>query len=152
MKEKLDKERSIAQLIRVIVWGQVIGHLWQVGTVLVRDAPDYLARTSVASIVLPLVILLGLYIFKLDIFFAKVDPGWLFIALGVIISASMTAMAYRNVQYYFDLPDSMITQAWRTGQIASVISLLIFGIGLIFTIWFSIRVIRSERTTKQISS
>jgi len=148
MKENSNKERSIAQLIKIIVWGQVIGHLWQVGAVILQDAPDYLARTSIASIVLPVLILMGMHIFKLDMFFAKVDPGWLFIALGLIISVSMTAMAFRNVQYYFDLPDSMVTQAWRHGQIVSIISLSIFGIGLIFTSWFSIRVIKSGKTVE----
>jgi hypothetical protein len=144
MKETTIKERSIAQLIKVIVWGQVVGHLCQVGGVIFQDAPDYLARTSIASILVPILILIAMHVFKLDLLFARVDPGWLFIALGLILSGSMTAMAFQNVQYYFDLPESMITSSWHYGQIASVISFTVFGIGLIFTIWFSIRVFRSQ--------
>jgi hypothetical protein len=137
MKEITKRERSIAQLIKVIVWGQIAGHLCQVGGVIYQDAPDYLARTSVASILVPILILLAMHVFKLD-------PGWLFIALGLILSGSMTAMAFQNMQYYFDLPESMITSSWRYGQITSIISLIVFGIGLILTIWFSIRVFRSQ--------
>ena len=144
MKEITNKERSIAQLIKVIVWGQVVGHLSQVGGVIFQDAPGYLARTSIASILVPILILLVMHVFKLDLIFARVDPGWLFIALGLILSASMTAMALQNVEYYFDLPDSMVTSSWRYGQIASIISLIVFGIGLILTVWFSVRVLRSE--------
>jgi hypothetical protein len=144
MKEITKRERSIAQLIKVIVWGQIAGHLCQVGGVIYQDAPDYLARTSIASILVPILILLAMHVFKLDLFFARVDPGWLFIALGLILSGSMTAMAFQNMQYYFDLPESMITSSWRYGQITSIISLIVFGIGLILTIWFSIRVFRSQ--------
>jgi hypothetical protein len=144
MKERQPKERSISQLIKVIVWGQIVGHLWQVAAVVVQDAPDYFARTSLASILLPILILVAMHVFKLDIYFAQIDPGWLFIALGLILSVSMTAMAFQNMQYYFDLPESMITSSWRYGQITSVISLVVFGLGLICTCWFSIRVVRSE--------
>jgi hypothetical protein len=144
MKEAKNRERSIAQLIKVIVWGQVMGHLCQVGGVIFQDAPDYLARTSVASILVPILILLAMHVFKLDLIFAKVDPGWLFIALGMVLSISMTAMTFRNVHFYFDLPESMITPDWRYSQITSLVSLFVFGIGLIFTGWFSIRVLRSK--------
>jgi hypothetical protein len=144
MKEITPRERSIAQLIRVIVWGQVLGHLWQVTALVIQDAPDYLARTSVGSILLPILILMGLHLFKLDLLFARIDPGWLFIALGLILSLSMTAMTFRNVRYFLDIPDSMITPSWRYNQITSIISLFVFGIGLVFTGLFSSRVLRSK--------
>jgi hypothetical protein len=144
MKEVTIREHSIAQLIKVIVWGQILGHLWQVGANIYYDAPDYLARTSVGSILVPILVLLAMHFFKLDLYFAKVDPGWLFIALGLVLSISMTAMAFKNVQYYYDLPESLITPSWRYGQITSVISLIVFGIGLGFTGWFSIRVLKNR--------
>lgn len=147
MKETTSKDIYIAQLIKVIVWGQVLGHLWQVGALMVQDAPDLFARTSVASILVPVLILLTMHLFKIDLFFARVDPGWLFIALGLIISVSMTAMAFRNVQYYFDLPKSLVTPVWHYGQITSIINLLIFLLGFALTSWCSIRVVRTPRVS-----
>jgi hypothetical protein len=147
VKEATSKDIYIAQLIKVIVWSQVLGHLWQVGALMVQDAPDLFARTSVASILVPVLILLTMHLFKIDLFFARVDPGWLFIALGLIISVSMTAMAFRNVQYYFDLPKSLVTPVWHYGQITSIINLLIFLLGFVLTSWCSIRVVRTPRVS-----
>jgi hypothetical protein len=145
VKEATSRDISIAQLIKVIVWSQVLGHLWQVGALMVQDAPDLLARTSIVSILIPVLILIAMHLLKIDLYFARVDPGWLFIALGLTISISMTAMAFRNVQYYFDLPKTLVTSAWRYGQITSIINLLIFLLGLVFTSWYSIRVVRTPK-------
>ncbi|OGO17475.1 MAG: hypothetical protein A2Z14_17120 [Chloroflexi bacterium RBG_16_48_8] len=147
MKESTTKERHIAQLIRLIIWGQILGHLWQVAAVIYQDAPDYFKRTSLGSILLPILIVMAMHVFKLDLLFAKVDPGWLFIALGLVLFSSLTAIAFRNVRFYLDLPKSLITPAWRYGQITSIVVLIVYGKGLMLTGWFSIRILRTGENT-----
>jgi drug/metabolite transporter (DMT)-like permease len=149
MEESTRKDRSILHLIRVILWSQVIGYLWQSSAVALADAPDYFARMSFGSFIIPILVIIAIHVFKLDCKFAQSDPGWVFIALGFLISLSAAVITFSTVRFYFNLPQDQVTDSWRSSQVTSLVSLIIYSLGFILTSVFSYQVLRNTSIGKK---
>ena len=55
MEEETGNRYKI-MLVRVVVWGQAIGYLWQVVALAIEDSPDFFVRTNPSMFLWPIVV------------------------------------------------------------------------------------------------
>ena len=142
-EETSNRHKTI--LVRVAVWGQAIGFLWQVLAMAIEDSPDFFARANPSTFIWPIAVVVAMYLLRLDMFLAKgVSVGVLaFFILLVSIASIITA--FLGVSFYFDIPKYLFQPGWQLSQIMSYITLAIFAIALIVNVICTVRIFRTEQ-------
>jgi hypothetical protein len=136
---------AIARLVRVVVWGQLIGYLWLGVAVAVEDAPNLFLRAGIWSFVWPVLVLLAMHLFRLDLLLARRTPRF-FIVIGTIaLSIATVAASAMGVRFAFGVPDFLVTPGWRYSQGTSLAAMTIFTLALLASIILSVQALRSER-------
>lgn len=145
MEEETGNRQKI-MLVRVAVWGQAIGFLWQVLAMAIEDSPAFFARANPSTFLWPIAVVAAMYLLRLDMFLAKgVSVGVLaFFILFVSIASTITA--FLGVSFYFDIPKYLFQPGWQLSQIMSYITLAIFAIALIVNVICMVRIFRIEQT------
>jgi hypothetical protein len=130
-------------LIRVAVWGQVIGTLWQNLALAIEDAPVYFERASIDAFIVPVLIVVLMYVLKADRWISG-KIGMVSMAFLVLLaSVATTVIAASALIYSSNIPDFLVTPGWRYAQTTSAIALVIFSVALVLNIIFIIRARRS---------
>ena len=146
MEEETRKRYKIT-LVRVVVWGQAIGFLWQVLALAIEDSPDFFARVNPSTFLWPILALAAMYLLRVDMFLAKgVSVGVLAFFI-LLVSIASTITAFLGVSFYFDIPRYLFQPGWQLSQIMSYITLAIFAIALIVNVICMVRIFRIEQSS-----
>lgn len=149
MKVNHSPNQSFITLIRVVVWGHLLGYLWRGISIAIEDAPDVFARAGIGSFVWPIVIFFLFQLSKADKRLSKILAVRVVIIFSIIVSLSTMIVSITDVIFGHDIPEHLITSSWRYWQAISVINLLIYLTILILTVLFSIRALRDSSRRPQ---
>lgn len=144
MEEETGYKHKI-MLVRVAVWGQAIGFLWQVLALAIEDSPDFFVRTNPSMFLWPIAVVAAMYLLRLDMFLAKgVSVGMLAFFI-LLVSIASTITAFLGISFYFNIPKYLFQLEWQLSQIMSYITLAIFIIALIVNVICMVRIFRIEQ-------
>ena len=112
-------------LIRVLVWGQVAGVLWQALSLAIDDVPEIFLRVSPFSFLWPILIIAGMHLFHLDSILAGLLPKGM-LALFTAIACLGTTAAAVGVLFYYQIPPDLRLPEWNFPFLAAWLALAIF--------------------------
>lgn len=144
MEEETGNRQKI-MLVRVAVWGQAIGFLWQVLAMAIEDSPDFFARANPSTFLWPIAVVAAMYLLRLDMFLAKGVSGGMLAFFILLVSIASTITAFLGVSFYFDIPKYLFQPGWQLSQIMSYITLAIFASALIVNVICMVRIFRIEK-------
>ena len=145
MNKSGDYNYLLASLIRIVFVTQLTAYIWRSVAIAIDDAPDIFQRVSIWSFILPIIVLSLLFILKFDRWLAKLDAVLLIIFLSLVVSISTTVIAIMELGYHFDVPEYLLTPTRQYWQTISIITLILYVIAFVLTLYFSIRVITNNR-------
>ena len=146
MEEEARKRYKIT-LVRVVVWGQAIGFLWQVLALSIEDSPDFFVRTNPGMFLWPILAVAAMYLLRLDRFLATRVPGGMLAVFILLVSIASTITAFLGISLYFNIPKYLFRPEWQLSQIMSYITLAIFAIALIVNVICMVRIFRIEQSS-----
>jgi hypothetical protein len=131
---------EITRLIRYCVWGQMIGYISFGLSLAIEDAPDIFARANPWELVWPVLLLVAMHLFRLDSIIARLTPTWFIIVTVLSISLGTLVASGVGVRNVFGIPDLLMTDGWRYSQSSTLITLSIFVLSMIVSVYLSIRI------------
>ena len=145
--EEETRTRYKITLVRVVVWGQAIGFLWQVLALAIEDSPDFFNRANPSTFLWPIVVVVAMYLLRLDRFLATRVPGGMLAVFILLVSIASTITAFLGISFYFDIPKYLFQPRWQLSQTMSYITLTIFAIALIVNVISMVRIFRIEQSS-----
>ena len=129
-------------LIRVAVWAQAMGYIWQASAMAIEDAPEVFERAGIGSFLWPLGIVLAMHLFKLDKRIAERSDTNAVVVFAMLASVTTLIISILGVKWAYDLPPELVTADWAYTQGASIITLILYATGFGLTVTFSYRALR----------
>jgi len=139
---------EITRLIRYFVWGQMIGYLSFGLSLAIEDTPDIFSRANPWEFVWPVLLLVVMHLFRLDTMIARLTPAWFIIVAVLSISLSTLIAGSVGVRNAFGIPAVLMTDGWRYMQLSTLISLAIFVVSMIVSMYLSVRIYRMMERKK----
>lgn len=134
--------RSKVVLLRVAVWGQIVGYLLAALFLAIEDAPDILVRVSIWEIVVPIAAGAAIRIKRVSNFLVRNLSTSMLAVFVIIISFSTAAIALGDVTLSFAIPDFLVTPGWQNARTTGLITLAVFIVALVTNIALAVRALR----------
>src|SRR3990170_3202686 len=126
-------------IVRVAFWGQVAGYLVSAAFLAYEDAPDFFARVGPLTFLVPLIVVAGLQVLRLDRFLATY-LGPFALALSVLLtSGSTTLLALLHVIQAYRIPDFLVSPGWQYTRTTSVLVFVLFAAALLTNVYLIVR-------------
>jgi len=142
LKENETLNSSLITLIRIAVYGHIIGYLWRGISIAIEDIPDIFSRVDIGSFVWPIVILILFYLAKADQRLALILSPGITVIFAAIVSISMFLISISDIVFSWNIPKYLASSSWQYWQVVSVVTFLMYLIILILTVIYSIRALR----------
>ena len=143
IENKLNQSKTF--LLRVAVWGQVMGYLVMVYFLAMEDAPQFFMRINPWNIIVPIVVVIVIQLKQPSNFLVRnISTGMLSIFI-LIVSLSTTAISVAYLTHAFSIPDFLVTSGWQFTRTTAIFVTIVFSLALIMNIVFLVRALHVER-------
>ena len=142
-ENQLNQSKTL--LLRVAVWGQVMGFLLMAYFLAMEDAPQLFKRISPWNVIVPILVVIVIQMKRPSNFVIQnISTGLLSIFI-LIVSISTTAIAAAYLTHAFSIPEFLVSSGWQYTRITAIFVTIVFSLALIANIVFLVRTLRIQR-------
>lgn len=139
MRDSGSTTNATGLLVRLAVWGQMVGYLTFGVSLAVEDSPDIFARADAVEFIWPVLLLVAMHLFKLDRLAARYVPRWLLVVLVLTVSVGTLVASIVGATFAFGIPEALETSGWRYMQSTTSITSAIFALSLVVSVILAVR-------------